>query len=294
MHRNNKSPNNMKTQYVTSCSVGGLHRLAYTDWGDIENPNVLICSHGLTRNKHDFDVLAKKLSPKRRVVCFDLPGRGESSWLNNKLAYDYNQYAIDALMIIARTGANKVSWLGTSMGGLLGMTLASLESSPIEQLILNDIGPFVPKSALLRIADYVGKPPCFDTSEELEHYIRTIYADFGELTKEQWQHIKLYSQRVLENGQLSLNYDPDIAKAFNSKPLEDIDLWSVWKKIQQRTLVIHGVDSDLLEPSTAKKMIKTHANSTLLEIPNTGHSPALMNSTDINAIERWLDKAEPN
>jgi len=284
----------MKTQYLTSCSTSGLHRLAYIDWGDIENPDVLICSHGLTRNKHDFDVLAKKLSRKRRVVCFDLPGRGESSWLNNKLAYDYNQYAIDALMIIARTGANKVSWLGTSMGGLLGMSLASLENSPIEQLILNDIGPFVPKSALLRIADYVGKPPCFDTSEELEHYIRTIYAGFGDLTDEQWQHIKLYSQRVLENGQLSLNYDPDIAKAFNSKPLEDIDLWPVWKNIKQRTLVIHGVDSDLLEPSTAKKMINTHTNSTLLEIPNTGHSPALMNSTDINAIERWLDKAEPN
>ena len=294
MHCNNKSPNNMKTQYVTSCSTAGLHRLAYTDWGDIENPDILICSHGLTRNKHDFDILAKKLSLKRRVICFDLPGRGESSWLHNKLAYDYNQYTIDALMIIARTGANKVSWLGTSMGGLLGMALASLENSPIEQLILNDVGPFVPKSALMRIADYVGNPPCFDTSEELDHYIRTIYAGFGELTNEQWQHITHYGQRVLENGQLSLNYDPGIAQAFKSKPLEDIDLWPVWKNIQQRTLIIHGADSDLLEPSTAKKMIKTHAKSTLLQIPNTGHSPALMNHADINAIERWLDKAEPN
>lgn len=284
----------MKTQYVTSCSTTGLHSLAYTDWGDIENPDILICSHGLTRNKHDFDALAKKLSIKRRVVCFDLPGRGESSWLNNKLAYDYNQYTIDALMIIARTGVNKVSWLGTSMGGLLGMALASLENSPIKQLILNDVGPFIPKSALMRIADYVGNPPCFDTTSELDKYIRTIYAGFGELTNEQWEHIVRYGQRVLDSGQFTLNYDPGIAQAFKSKPLEDIDLWPVWNNIQQRTLVIHGMNSDLLERSTTKKMIETHVKSELLEIQNTAHSPALMNNTDINAIERWLDKAEPN
>jgi len=284
----------MKTQYVTSCSTTGLHHLAYTDWGDIENPDILICSHGLTRNKHDFDVLAKKLSIKRRVICFDLPGRGESSWLNNKLAYDYNQYTVDALMIIARTGANKVSWLGTSMGGLLGMALASLENSPIKQLILNDVGPFIPKPALLRIADYVGSPPSFDTTEELESYMRTIYAGFGELTNEQWKQLVQYGQRVLDSGQFTLNYDPGIAQAFKSKPLEDIDLWPVWNNIEQPTLIIRGENSDLLERPTAKRMTETHIKSELLKIPNTAHSPALMNNTDINAIERWLDKAEPN
>ena len=284
----------MKTQYVTSCSTTGLHHLAYTDWGDIENPDILICSHGLTRNKHDFDVLAKKLSIKRRVICFDLPGRGESSWLNNKLAYDYNQYTVDALMIIARTGANKVSWLGTSMGGLLGMALASLENSPIKQLILNDVGPFIPKSALLRIADYVGSPPSFDTTEELESYMRTIYAGFGELTNEQWKQLVQYGQRVLDSGQFTLNYDPGIAQAFKSKPLEDLDLWPVWNNIEQPTLIIRGENSDLLERPTAKRMTETHIKSELLKIPNTAHSPALMNNTDINAVERWLDKAEPN
>jgi len=284
----------MKTQYVTSCSTGGLHQLAYTDWGNKENPDILICSHGLTRNKHDFDALARKLSSKRRVICFDLPGRGESDWLNNKLAYDYNQYTVDALMVIARTGAKKVDWLGTSMGGLLGMALASLENSPIKTLILNDVGPFIPKTALMRIADYVGKLPHFDTANELEGYIRTIYAGFGKLTNEQWKHLLRYGQRRLDNGQVTLNYDPDISLAFSNKPLEDIDLWPVWNSIQQRTLVIRGENSDLLEQSTAEKMIASHANSELLEILNTAHSPALMNDTDIGLIEHWLDKAEPN
>lgn len=284
----------MKTQYVTSCSIGGLHQLAYTDWGDKENPDILVCSHGLTRNKHDFDALAQKLSPKRRVICFDLPGRGESDWLNNKLAYDYNQYTVDALMIIARTGAKKVDWLGTSMGGLLGMAIASLENSPIKTLILNDVGPFIPKAALMRIADYVGKPPHFNTANELENYMRTIYAGFGELTNEQWKHLLRYGHRTLDSGQLTLNYDPDISLAFSNKPLNDIDLWPVWNSIQQRSLIIRGENSDLLERSTAEKMIESHPNSELLHIINTAHSPALMNNNDIGLIEHWLDKAEPN
>ena len=284
----------MRTQYVTSCSTDGLHQLAYTDWGDIENPNILICSHGLTRNRHDFDALAKKLSSKRRVICFDLPGRGESDWLTNKMAYDYHQYTIDALMIIARTGAETVDWLGTSMGGLLGMALASLKQSPIQRLILNDVGPFIPKAALMRIANYVGKQPSFDTAAELEAYLRAVYVGFGKLTDEQWQHILRYGQRTLDNGQITLNYDPDISQAFTNKPLADIDLWPVWNNIQLQTLIIRGENSDLLGASTAEEMIEKNVNSELLEIANTAHSPALMNAKDINLIEAWLDKAEPN
>ncbi len=279
----------MTTQYLTSCSSDGLHQLAYTDWGEIDNPNVLICSHGLTRNKHDFDALAKKLSSKRRVICFDLPGRGESDWLTNKMAYDYHQYTVDALMIIARSGAKKVDWLGTSMGGLLGMALASLKQSPIQKLILNDVGPFIPKAALMRIADYVGKQPSFDTEAELEAYIRAVYAGFGELTDKQWKHILRYGQRTLDNGQLTLNYDPDISQVFTNKPLADINLWPVWNNIQQQTLVIHGENSDLLETATAKEMTESNVHSELLEIANTAHSPALMNTKDIHLIEAWLD-----
>ncbi len=279
----------MKTQYVTSCSVSGLHQLAYNDWGDQRNPNVLICAHGLTRNKHDFDELAKKLSTKRRVISFDFPGRGESDWLSNKSCYDYPQYIVDALMIIARTGAKKMDWLGTSMGGLLGMTLASLKKSPIKQLILNDVGPFIPQAALARIAAYVTDPPQCSTADELENYMRSTYDGFGELTNDQWKHLLHYGQRTLENGKLTLNYDPDISQAFSNKPLEDIDLWPLWQQTQQRTLVIRGEHSDLLTRSTAEEMIKNRPDVDLIEISNTAHSPALMNNTDISYLEEWLD-----
>jgi pimeloyl-ACP methyl ester carboxylesterase len=294
MHRNNKSSNNMKTQYLTSCSTEGLHHLAYTDWGNKDNPNILVCSHGLTRNKHDFDALANKLSTERRVICFDLPGRGESDWLNDKSAYDYKQYIVDALMIIARTGANKIDWLGTSMGGLLGMMLASLENSPIKSLILNDVGPFIPKAALIRIANYVGKLPYYDTAQELENYMRTTYAGFGDLSDEQWKHLLRYGQKKLDNGQITLNYDPGVSLAFNHQPIEDIDLWSIWNNIQQRALIIRGENSDLLARSTTEQMLEQHPNAEFLEIPNTAHSPALMNNADNHSIEQWLDKAEPN
>lgn len=283
--------NMIKTQYVTSCSTGGLHQLAYTDWGDLNNPNVLICSHGLTRNKHDFDVLAEKLSAKRRVICFDLPGRGESSWLNNKMAYDYTQYVVDALMVIARANIDKVDWLGTSMGGLLGMALSSLPDSPINKLIINDVGPYLPKAALQRIAEYVGQQPAFDTTEELGRYIRTVYAGFGDLSEQQWDMMLTYGQRQLDNGQFTLNYDPEISNVFLNKSLEDINLWPVWEAIKQPTLVIKGETSDLLMDETAKKMTTTGPKPTLATIPNTAHAPALMNGTDIQMVEGWLDNS---
>ena len=280
----------MKTQYLTSCSIGGLHKLAYLEWGEAYNPNVLICAHGLTRNKHDFDVLAKKLSDSYRVICFDLPGRGESDWLNNKMAYDYSQYTVDALMVIARTGVEKVDWLGTSMGGLLGMALASMPNSPIKRLIINDVGPHLPKEALMRIAEYVGQQPYFDTAEELGQYIRTVYAGFGDLTDQQWKNMLTFGQRTLDNGQFTLNYDPDISKVFMDKPLEDLNLWPVWENIAQPTLVIKGKNSDLLQADTAQKMTTTGPNATLITIENTAHAPALMNNVDINIIKDWLSQ----
>lgn len=278
----------MKTQYLTSCSIGGLHKIAYTSWGEANNPNVLICSHGLTRNKHDFDVLAEKLSKKRRVICFDLPGRGESSWLNNKSSYNYTQYTVDALMTIATSGVEQVDWLGSSMGGLLGMALSSMSNSPIRKLIINDVGPYIQKEALIRIAEYVGQQAHFDTAEELGLYMRTVYAGFGDLTDQQWDNMLAFGQRTLDNGKLTLNHDPDISRNFIDKPLDDIDLWTVWSTIKQPVLVIQGENSDLLSNEISEKMTTTGPKATRVIIPNTGHAPALMNKHDIGMIERWL------
>jgi len=279
------------TQYVTSCSSAGLHQLAYTDWGDAANPQVLICAHGLTRNKHDFDALAQQLSAHRRVICFDFPGRGDSDWLGNKAAYEYQQYVVDAMIMLARTGVTQVDWLGTSMGGVLGMLIASMPASPIRRLIINDVGPFIPKEALRRIADYVGEQPVFNTTAELNAYMRTTYASFGMLSDQQWDDYCQFGQRALENGQLTLNYDPDISVAFKETPLDDVNLWPVWASIHQPCLLIHGEDSDLLDRKTADKMHLTGPKADILRIPKTGHAPALANTADITAIQNWLNTA---
>ena len=281
----------MKTQYLQSISSQGLHRIAYTEWGDSNNPNVLVCSHGLTRNKHDFDTLASKLSEQYRVICYDFPGRGESDWLSNKMDYDYQQYTVDALMLIARTGVKHVDWLGTSMGGLQGMILAAMPNSPIRNLILNDVGPFIAKESLAIIASYLGKKEVFNSLKELEQYLKITHAGFGKLSDEQWQQLAINGHRRTEDGKITLRYDPDITQAFSQKNIEDVNLWPLWETIQQRTLLIHGEDSALLDIPTSQKMAMSGPCAQLLNIPHTGHAPALMNSKDINAISQWLNSA---
>lgn len=280
----------MKTHHVTSCSTGGLHNIAYTEWGNTNNSNVLFCAHGLTRNRHDFDIIAQHLSEDYRVICYDFPGRGDSDWLTNKLDYNYAQYVVDAMVIISRSGVEKVTWLGTSMGGLLGMMLASMDKSPIQSLILNDVGPFVSKEALIRIADYVGQPPSYATANELENYMRTTYAGLGELTDKNWKHLLKHGQRKLEDGNLTPNYDPDISQAFTQLPLNDINLWPLWGLIKQPCLVIRGQQSDLLSADTAELMTTTGPCAQYEIIENAGHAPSLMDENQLNIISDWLHK----
>ena len=280
----------MKTKYIKSISSTGLHKIAYSEWGDSRNPNVLICSHGLTRNKHDFDTLANSLAADYRVLCYDFPGRGESDWLSNKMDYDYQQYTVDALMLIAVSGAEQVDWLGTSMGGIQGIILAAMKGSPIRKLILNDVGPFIPKEALALIADYVGKQEVFDDLQELEQYLRLTHAGMGELSDKQWQQLAFHGHRQLDNGKVTLIYDPDITQAFKANAGKDVDLWPIWQAIHQKTLLIHGAKSALLDKATADKMTTTGPCADLLTISNVGHAPALMNEQDISAVNQWLKK----
>lgn len=278
----------MNTNQVLSCNSTGFHHIAYTEWGDPDHPEVLVCAHGLTRNARDFDFLAEKLAKHMRVVCFDFAGRGQSDWLLNKKDYDYPQYIMDATAVIARQNVESVNWLGTSMGGILGITMASLPESPIKRLIVNDVGPFVPKSALERIASYVGNQPCFNTETELEAFFKTNYASFGHLSESQWQHITRHSQRQLDSGQYTTHYDPDIVVPFKSKPIQDVDFWPVWDYISIPTLLLRGEQSDLLLEKTAIEMTQRGPMPTLHTIADTGHAPTLMSDDQIDLVSDWL------
>jgi pimeloyl-ACP methyl ester carboxylesterase len=194
---------------------GGFHRIAYAEWGQASVQPPVICVHGLTRNGRDFDYLARALEGNgRHVFCPDMVGRGKSDWLPNPADYNYAQYLTDMTALVARTGAESVDWVGTSMGGLIGMLLAAEANTPIRRLVINDIGPFIPLVALKRRGAYVGQSPIFDDLEGVEKYMREVYAPFGDLSDENWQHLAHYGARAMPYNKLSLAWDPAIAQPF--------------------------------------------------------------------------------
>ncbi len=262
--------------------------MAYRQWGHADNPHVLICVHGLTRNGRDFDTLAQVLADTCRVICPDVVGRGGSDWLRDPVDYAYPQYCSDLASLIAACGATQVDWLGTSMGGLIGMLLAAQTHTPIRRLIMNDVGPFLPKAALQRIADYVGLDPRFKSRRDLESYLRQIYAPFGPFTDSQWQSLVDSSLRETGDGNIALNYDPAISVPLKSMPKDDVDLWPVWDRLQCPVLLIRGAQSDILPAATADEMARRHAPLTRVDYPNIGHAPSLMADEHISLIKDWL------
>ncbi len=266
----------------------GFHRVHYTEWGDPDNPKVLICVHGLTRTGRDFDFLAAALEHEYRVICPDVVGRGQSDWLNDKSDYTYPLYVNDMAMLLARIDAERIDWVGTSMGGLIGIFLASYAGSPIHKMVINDIGPRIPAAGLQRVATYVGQVVTFDSIEKMEKFLRTIAATFGNLSDEQWRHMTIHSARQLEDGRYTFAYDPGIAKNFRTLDLKDIDLWSMWDAIHCPTLVLRGEHSDVLDHADAVIMTERGPKATLIEFPGMGHAPALMADDQIAVVRNWL------
>jgi pimeloyl-ACP methyl ester carboxylesterase len=247
----------------------------------------VLCVHGLTRNGRDFDVLADALSRRWRVVCPDVPGRGESEWLSHGEDYGYPLYLADMAMLIARLDVAEIDWVGTSMGGLIGMMLAAQPGSPIRRLVVNDIGPLIAKEGLERIATYVGEDPSFPDLAALEAYQRKVAASFGALTDAQWHHLAEHGHRRKPDGTFGRAYDPRIAEAF--KEVEgDIDLWPVWDAVRAPTLVLRGADTDLLRAEDAAAMTQRGPKARLVEFAGIGHAPALMAPDQIAAIEHFL------
>jgi pimeloyl-ACP methyl ester carboxylesterase len=277
----------MRPATLLNLGPHGFHRTHYWEWGDPHNPRVVVCVHGLTRNSRDFDALAAALAPHFRVLCPDVVGRGQSDWLPHKQDYGYPQYLSDMAALIARSGADSVSWVGTSMGGLIGMMLAAQAGTPIHRLVINDVGPLVPKAALQRLAAYVGKAPPMRDIQALERYLREVLAGFGALTDEQWRHMASTSARRNDDGTYAPAYDPGIANAFAGE-LQDVVLWPVWDAVRCPTLLLRGVDSDLLLHETALAMTQRGPHATLKEFAGCGHAPALMAKDQIEVVRAFL------
>jgi len=278
------------TQHTVQCaSPSGLHRMAYTEWGARDNSRVLVCVHGLTRNARDFDALARAMASHYRVICPDVVGRGQSSRLRDPAAYGIPQYVSDMVTLIARLGVDSVHWVGTSMGGLIGMALASLESTPIQKLLLNDVGPLITVDALQRIATYVGADPTWSSFDEALAYVKLISAPFGNLDETQWRHLTEHSIAQRADGRWGFRYDPLIAAPFRAAFADqDVDLWPLYEQIKCPTLVLRGAESDLLTRATWEAMGARGPRARLAEIQGVGHAPMFMTDEQISIARDFL------
>jgi pimeloyl-ACP methyl ester carboxylesterase len=272
-------------------SPHGFHRVVYYEWGDAANANVVVCVHGVGRNGRDFDVLAEALAPTHHVLSVDMPGRGNSDWLADPNDYVFPTYLATLTALIARSGAETVGWVGTSMGGLLGMVMASMPKTPVTRLVVNDVGPVMEPAALLRIGDYFGKDPTFATYEEIARYVRDISAPFGALTESQWEHIIRTNVRQRAGGRWGVAYDPGIAVPFRSQHAPPA-LWNVWDAIQCPTLVLRGAESDLLAKSTADAMAARGPRPRVLEFTGIGHAPMLLTADQVDPVVAFLRARE--
>jgi pimeloyl-ACP methyl ester carboxylesterase len=262
---------------------GAFHRLAFTAWG---NPHAqpVVCVHGLTRNGRDFDTLAEALSDEFYLLCPDLPGRGRSGWLPDPALYQPPSY-VQALSHLLAFIDRPVHWVGTSLGGICGMIAADAPNTPIRRMVLNDIGPFLPKAALARIRDYVGAAPAFSSLDDAEQYLRTVHSAFGTLTDAQWRHMAETSTRTLPGGQLGLHYDPAIALPMQAAEPRDADMWPIWDAISAPMLVLRGEQSDLLLSDTFIRMAAKAGTHT---VADCGHAPALMDTETIDVVREFL------
>ncbi len=278
---------------VQCLSPAGLHKVSYKEWGDPTNGKVLVCVHGLTRVSGDFDKIAAELCKEYRVVCPDIVGRGQSEWLRDPQHYDIPQYANDMITMLAKVNADTVDWIGTSMGGFIGMAIASLPGNPIRKLVLNDIGPGLETETLGRISEYVGQELRFPTIGEAETYIRSIAASFGPHTDDEWRTLAANVLRQLDDGQWTRHHDLAMAASFKNVYVTNVgetqaNTWREYDAITCPTLLIRGADSLLLSVAVAKEMTERGPKAQLIEFAGVGHAPTLMKADQIAAVKDFL------
>jgi pimeloyl-ACP methyl ester carboxylesterase len=268
------------------------YKLALHHWGKTDNESKIFCVHGLARNARDFDFLAQNLANNHHVIAVDVVGRGESDWLEDKTLYNYETYVEDFIQIFNRLNLKKVNWVGTSMGGIIGMAIAAKYPTLIDKIVLNDIGTFIPKTALQRIAKYISIVPEFKNFQTAKDFFKVILVNFGIKEEEHWDHIVKYSTKINHSGLLTMNYDPGIAvifKGINPDDIQDAVLREEWKKVCfNKMLLIHGENSDIFLHEDLQYMLETKNNITPLVLKGVGHAPALVNDYEIKPIYNFF------
>jgi pimeloyl-ACP methyl ester carboxylesterase len=286
-----------RLDHVQCLAPEGLHRMAYWEWGDAGNPKVLVCVHGLSRQGRDFDTFARAMCGEYRVVCPDVAGRGQSDWLKTPASYAIPKYAADMVTLLARLDAAEVHWVGTSMGGLIGLGLAALPDSPIRKLVLNDVGPAIEYVALERIGSYLGQPAHWATLAEAADALLAISKGFGPHTRDEWLALTRPQLEVDGDG-FKPHYDPAIAVPFRAVTPElaaagERLLWTAWDAVTCPTLVLRGAESDLLARATAHAMAQRGPRARVHEIAGVGHAPTLVHADQIAVVREFLLAASP-
>lgn len=299
------------TDHRISCvSPAGMHHMAYKEWGDPQNPRVLLCLHGLLRTGRDFDALAQKMSSYYRVICPDIVGRGASDWLADPTYYALPQYVTDILTLLQQLQPERVDWVGTSMGGLIALSVASVMSAPtfttvprwqFGKIVLNDIGPVLSPTGLARIAQYVSDQHQFMSWEQAVAGAKKRWASFGPHSQAQWEHLARYVFK--QQGAYWVNaYDSGIAAAFHQQlkldqaqqgqltQLAQHTLWHAFEQLPQDCLIVRGEFSDLLSPDTTHEMLVRQPKAGLYQVSGVGHAPTLMQADQLHVLSQFLLK----
>jgi pimeloyl-ACP methyl ester carboxylesterase len=290
--------------YVSCPDSTGSHRMAYWLWGAEDAAHVIVCVHGLSRQGRDFDVLAQSLvegsSAPVRVVCPDVVGRGRSDWLTDPMGYAVPTYVADMLQLLqqlqSRGHITALDWVGTSMGGLIGMALAGAKlplPAPVRRLVLNDVGPVIQWAALQRIGSYLGKTGRFETVQQAADAMWAISQGFGPHTPQQWLALSQAMVKPLQAGGFTLHYDPAIAAPFKTMDERaaaagQAALWQLYDAIRADTLLLRGAQSDLLARATADEMARRGPRPRLVEFEGVGHAPTLIAPEQVEAVASFL------
>ena len=278
----------MRSRFFHGLSADGFHRLHYLEWGESRGGVPVVCVHGLSQNARTFDEVGRALSLDRWVVCLDVVGRGASDWLANGAHYDYAQYLADVNTLVARLDVDEIDWIGTSMGGLIGIMFAAISAAPVRAMVINDVGPFIPKAATDRIKSYTGNTTEFADLDAVVAYYKRHYAPFGPLTDEQWRTMAGHATVANDDGTRRLRMDPEVGAALRRTPAADVNLWPFWDRVEAPVLLLRGAESDLLPAATAAEMRSRGPATELVEFAGIGHAPALLEPGQIGPIVDFL------